>query len=101
MLPKRHEPVDPRVKSDWLHLTVSVIRFYDKKAYCAFFRAFFSEKIQKKEVIPMKKQRELELVAIGHPDIFELSESEQRNFYITLLTRILELYKEKKEREEV
>lgn len=49
----------------------------------------------------MKKQKELELVAIGHPDIFELSESEQRNFYITLLTRILELYKEKKEREEV
>ena len=75
--------------------------FFMTKKRIALFFVPFSLKNSEKEVIPMKKQKELELVAIGHPDIFELSESEQRNFYITLLTRILELYKEKKEREEV
>ena len=49
----------------------------------------------------MKKQNNLELVAIGSPSVSALSESEQKHFYITLLTRILELIKEKKQNEEV
>ena len=49
----------------------------------------------------MKKQQNLELVAIGSPSVSALSESEQKHFYITLLTRILELIKEKKQNEEV
>lgn len=44
----------------------------------------------------MKKQKNLELVAIGCPSVSALTESEQKHFYITLLTRILELIKEKK-----
>ena len=49
----------------------------------------------------MKKQNNLELVAIGSPSVSALSESEQKHFYITLLTRILELIKDKKQNEEV
>jgi len=49
----------------------------------------------------MKKQNNLEFVAIGSPSISALSESEQKHFYITLLTRILELIKDKKQNEEV
>ena len=49
----------------------------------------------------MKKQKNLELVAIGSPSVSALSESEQKHLYITLLTRILELIKEKKQNEEV
>ena len=49
----------------------------------------------------MKKQKNLELVAIGSPSVSALSESEQKHFYITLLTRILELIKDKKQNEEV
>lgn len=43
----------------------------------------------------MKKQKNLEIVAIGSPSVLALSESEQKHFYFTLLNRILELYKEK------
>ena len=44
----------------------------------------------------MKKQQNLKIVAIGSPSVSALSEQEQKHFYITLLSRILELYKEKK-----
>ena len=49
----------------------------------------------------MKKQNNFEFVAIGSPSVSALSESEQKHFYITLLTRILELIKDKKQNEEV
>lgn len=45
----------------------------------------------------MKKQPKLELVTIGSPSISELSETEQKHFYMTLLAQILKLYKEKKQ----
>ena len=45
----------------------------------------------------MGKQQKLEIVAIGSPSIFTLTEIEQKHFYLTLLTRILELHKEKKD----
>lgn len=47
----------------------------------------------------MKKQPKLELVTIGSPSISELSEAEQKHFYMTLLAQILKLYKERKQKE--
>ena len=40
---------------------------------------------------------ELEIVTVGTPDITALSENEQRIFFETILTRVLELAKERKE----
>ena len=49
----------------------------------------------------MIRQQHLDLVAFGKPCVSALNESQQKHFYITLLTRILELIKEKKQNEEV
>ena len=43
----------------------------------------------------MKKQPHLDLIAFGRPNISDLNESQQKHFYITLLTRIHELKKSK------
>ena len=59
----------------------------------------FYEKYLKKGVNIMKKQPKLELVTIGSPSISELSEAEQKHFYMTLLAQILKLYKERKQKE--
>ena len=40
---------------------------------------------------------ELEVIAIGEPNISALQESERRLFFETLYARVLELAKEKKE----
>ena len=40
---------------------------------------------------------ELEVIAVGKPDITALTESERRLFFETLYARVLELAKEKKE----
>ena len=40
---------------------------------------------------------ELEIVTVGTPDIAMLSENEQRIFFETIFTRVLELAKERKE----
>ena len=40
---------------------------------------------------------ELEIVTVGTPDITALSENEQRIFFETIFTRVLELAKERKE----
>ncbi len=40
---------------------------------------------------------ELEVIAVGMPDITALTDSEQRLFFETLYQRVLELAKEKKE----
>lgn len=40
---------------------------------------------------------ELEIVTVGTPDIATLSENEQRIFFETIFTRVLELAKERKE----
>ena len=47
----------------------------------------------------MKKDKNFEVVTFGSPDISTLSENEQKTFYVTLLARILELYKDKKSKE--
>lgn len=49
-----------------------------------------------KEVIQVLKT-ELEIVAVGKPNIAELTDSERRLFFETLFARVLELAKEKKE----
>lgn len=40
---------------------------------------------------------ELEIVAVGEPNITALTDSERRLFFETLFVRVLELAKEKKE----
>lgn len=49
-----------------------------------------------KEVIQVLKT-EFEIVAVGKPNIAELTDNEQRIFFETLFARVLELAKEKKE----
>ncbi len=49
----------------------------------------------------MKDQKEFKVEVFGSASIENLPEEQQRNFYITLFARILELYKEKKQNEEV
>lgn len=48
----------------------------------------------------MKKQKEIKIIKCGSFDIDTFSEQEQKTFYMTLLARILELYKTQKERTE-
>ena len=94
---KRHEPVVPRVKSEWLHLK-SVIRlfcFYDERAYCAFFVPFSLKNSEKEESSLM--EREVKSITHGSIDIEQLSEAEQRAFYATLLARVLGLYRKQRE----
>jgi hypothetical protein len=45
----------------------------------------------------MQRQQNLDLVAFGRPSVSALNESQQKHFYVTLLTRIQELKKAKKE----
>lgn len=48
----------------------------------------------------MKKQKELKVVTFGSPSVESLTKEEQKNFYITLLARMLELYKQKLNKED-
>lgn len=45
-------------------------------------------------------RKDLKVFSVGQPSVNSLSESEQKVFYITLLTRILELRKQQLEKEE-
>ena len=45
-------------------------------------------------------RKDLKVFSVGQPSVSSLSESEQKVFYITLLTRILELRKQQLEKEE-
>ena len=47
----------------------------------------------------MKKQ-EHEVITHGTVDVSQMSEQQQKTFYVSLLTRILALYKEQKENNE-
>ena len=50
-----------------------------------------AKKILKKEVMPLKrKQVQLKVTTVGEPDICNLSESEQKAFYVSMLMRILD-----------
>lgn len=54
----------------------------------------------KKEVFTVKQQKELKVVTFGSPSVESLTKEEQKNFYITLLARMLELYKQKLNKED-
>ncbi|MBQ9716283.1 MAG: hypothetical protein IJV77_07765 [Clostridia bacterium] len=43
--------------------------------------------------------KEIKTTIIGHADVNSLSEQEQKTFYTTMLARILELYRQQKEKE--
>ena len=43
------------------------------------------------------KEREVKIITHGSIDIKQLCEAEQRAFYATLLARVLELYRKKRE----
>ena len=45
-------------------------------------------------------RKDLKVFSVGQPSVSSLSESEQKVFYITLLTRILELRKQQLEKAE-
>ena len=45
-------------------------------------------------------RKDLKVFSVGQPSVNSLSESEQKVFYITILTRILELRKQQLEKEE-
>ena len=47
----------------------------------------------------MKKKKEFKVEIFGSASIENLPEEQQRNFYITLFARILEMYKKKLENE--
>lgn len=51
----------------------------------------FLQKILKKEVMPLKrKQVQLKVTTVGEPNLEEMSESEQKTFYVSMLMRILD-----------
>ena len=72
-----------------------VIRFHDRKAYCAFFRAFFSGKYtrRRKEL----KEREVNITTNGGFEVKQMSAAEREVFMSALLERILELRRKRKE----
>lgn len=49
----------------------------------------------------MLKKEQHKVVTHGSVDVSKLNEQQQKTFYISLLTRILTLVKEQKEKEEV
>lgn len=61
---------------------------------------FFLKSMKKGgETMPKKEQHKV--VTHGSVDVSKLNEQQQKTFYISLLTRILTLVKEQKEKEEV
>ena len=66
------------------------------KGRIALFFVPFSLKNSEKEESSLMK-REVKIITHGSIDIRQMSEAEQRAFYATLLARVLELYREKRE----
>ena len=66
------------------------------KGRIALFFVPFSLKNSEKEESSLM-EREVKIITHGIIDIEQLSEAEQRAFYATLLARVLELYREKRE----
>ena len=72
-----------------------VIRFHDRKAYCAFFRAFFSGKYTRRR--KLLKEREVNIITHGGFEVKQMSASEREAFMSALLERVLELRRKRKE----
>ena len=72
-----------------------VIRFHDRKAYCAFL-CLFLWKIHKKEKT-LLNEREVNIITNGGFEVKQLSASEREAFMAALLERVLELRRKRKE----
>ena len=46
------------------------------------------------------RKKEIEVITHGTVDVSKMDEQQQKTFYVSLLTRILTLYKEQKENNE-
>ena len=77
-----------------LHLK-GVIRFHDRKAYCAFFVPFSLENtFSRREKL---KGREVNIITNGGFEVKQMSSSEREAFMSALLERVLGLRRKRKE----
>ena len=74
---------------------MGVIRFHDRKAYCAFFVPFSLENTLYGE--KRLKEREVNIITNGGFEVKQMSSSEREAFMSALLERILELRRKRKE----
>ena len=72
-----------------------VIRFYDRKAYCAFFVPFSLENTPEGE--KLLKGKEVNIITNGGFEVKQMSAAEREVFMSALLERILELRRKRKE----
>ena len=72
-----------------------VIRFHDRKAYCAFFVPFSLENTFQGE--KRLKEREVNIITNGGFEVQQMSEVEREAFMSALLDRVLELQRKRKE----
>ena len=61
----------------------------------ALFCVFFSEKIRKRRNHHLK-DKEIKIITHGEVCIENLCEEEQRSFYLSILTQILELHRQER-----
>ena len=72
-----------------------VIRFHDRKAYCAFFVPFSLENtFSRREKL---KGREVNIITNGGFEVKQMSSSEREAFMLALLERVWELRRKRKE----
>ena len=72
-----------------------VIRFHDRKAYCAFFVPFSLENtFSRREKL---KEREVNIITNGGFEVKQMSAAEREAIMSALLDRVLELYRKRKE----
>ena len=72
-----------------------VIRFHDRKAYCAFFVPFSLENTFLGE--KRLKEREVNIITNGGFEVKQMSSSEREAFMLALLERVWELRRKRKE----
>ena len=72
-----------------------VIRFHDRKAYCAFFVPFSLENTPEGEKI--LKERGVNIITNGGFEVKQMHEAEREAFMSALLERVLELQRKRKE----
>ena len=71
-----------------------VIRFHDRKAYCAFFVPFSLENSKKEKTV---LEREVNIITNGGFEVKQMSAAEREAFMSALLDRVLELRRKRKE----
>ena len=71
-----------------------VIRFHDRKAYCAFFVPFSLENTPEGETL---LERKVNIITNGGFEVKQMHEAEREAFMSALLERVLELQRKRKE----